>query len=115
MVESVGGFLRATVRSFYTSFRSVPFFVLTNCVVLCAVSNIPARTQIFPASTDGRFLRTTGIPVFGFSPMNNTPILLHDHNERLHRDVFLRGIDLYRRIIPDLCAADPADVAPSTA
>ena len=41
-----------------------------------------------------------GIPVFGFSPMNNTPILLHDHNEFLNEQVFLRGIHIYQHIIP---------------
>jgi hypothetical protein len=37
--------------------------------------------EIFPASTDARYFRELGIPAFGFSPMANTPILLHDHNE----------------------------------
>ena len=40
-----------------------------------------------------------GIPALGFSPMNNTPILLHDHNEFLNEKVFLRGIDIYCDII----------------
>jgi hypothetical protein len=38
------------------------------------------ETQIFPAGTDSRYLRGIHIPVMGFSPMNNTPILLHDHD-----------------------------------
>ena len=37
--------------------------------------------EIFPAATDCRYVREEGIPAFGFSPMANTPILLHDHNE----------------------------------
>lgn len=37
--------------------------------------------EIFPASTDARYFRDLGISAFGFSPMANTPILLHDHNE----------------------------------
>jgi hypothetical protein len=28
-----------------------------------------------------------GIPAFGFSPINRTPILLHDHNEFLSAKV----------------------------
>lgn len=40
-----------------------------------------SKPEIFPASTDARFFRELGIPAFGFSPMANTPILLHDHNE----------------------------------
>lgn len=39
------------------------------------------KPEIFPASTDSRYFRERGIPAFGFSPMANTPILLHDHNE----------------------------------
>ncbi|CAM0911981.1 unnamed protein product [Alopecurus aequalis] len=39
------------------------------------------KPEIFPASTDARYFREVGIPAFGFSPMANTPILLHDHNE----------------------------------
>lgn len=39
------------------------------------------RPEIFPASTDARYFRQLGLPAIGFSPMKNTPILLHDHNE----------------------------------
>ena len=40
-----------------------------------------SKPEIFPASTDARFFRELGLPAFGFSPMANTPVLLHDHNE----------------------------------
>lgn len=40
-----------------------------------------AKPEILASTTDARFARHLGIPVFGFSPMKNTPILLHDHNE----------------------------------
>ena len=40
-----------------------------------------------------------GIPALGFSAMNHTPILLHDHNEFLNERVFLRGIGIYEDII----------------
>lgn len=43
-----------------------------------------------------------GYPAIGFSPMNNTPILLHDHNEFLNENVFMKGIDIYCEIIPAL-------------
>ncbi|EGC38242.1 hypothetical protein DICPUDRAFT_53427 [Dictyostelium purpureum] len=59
-------------------------------------------TEIFPAATDSRFIRNLGIPAFGFSPINNTPILLHDHNEFLNEKVFIRGIDIFMGIIPNL-------------
>jgi aminoacylase len=39
------------------------------------------KPEVFPASTDARYFRKIGLPAFGFSPMANTPVLLHDHNE----------------------------------
>lgn len=39
------------------------------------------KPQLFPAATDSRFLRQLGVPALGFSPMNNTPVLLHDNDE----------------------------------
>ncbi|XVF67110.1 hypothetical protein PTKIN_Ptkin10aG0094400 [Pterospermum kingtungense] len=57
------------------------------------------KPEIFPASTDARYFRQLGIPAIGFSPMANTPILLHDHNEFLNQDEYLRGIDVYESII----------------
>ncbi|KAG8075941.1 hypothetical protein GUJ93_ZPchr0006g42606 [Zizania palustris] len=51
------------------------------------------KPEIFPASTDARYFRRLGLPAFGFSPMANTPILLHDHNEvritDLHLDILV--------------------------
>lgn len=54
---------------------------------------------MFPGGTDSRYLRSVGIPAIGFSPMINTPVLLHDHDEYLHADVFLKGIEIYKKII----------------
>lgn len=62
--------------------------------------------QIFPAGTDGRYLREIGIPVLGFSPIRKQPILLHDHDERLHKDVFLEGIDVYVKLVAALANMD---------
>ena len=39
--------------------------------------------------------------------MNNTPILLHDHNEFLNENVFLRGIEIYCEIITALGNVEP--------
>ncbi len=64
------------------------------------------QPRIFPAATDSRFVREKGFPAIGFSPMSNTPILLHDHNEYLHRDTFLTGIDFYEELIPALADAN---------
>lgn len=33
---------------------------------------------------------------------NNTPVLLHDHNEFVNEKVFLKGIEIYCGIIPAL-------------
>lgn len=66
----------------------------------CCFRNIQLKSQIFAAATDSRYIRELNIPALGFSPINNTPVLLHDHNEYLNRDVFLRGIEIYCKLIP---------------
>ena len=48
---------------------------------------IKYETAIFPAATDSRYFRLKGIPAIGFSPMANTPVLLHDHDEYLNENV----------------------------
>lgn len=40
-----------------------------------------AKPAILASTTDARFMRLSGIPTLGFSPMTNTPISAHDHNE----------------------------------
>uniref|UniRef100_A0A1B6M4R6 N-acyl-aliphatic-L-amino acid amidohydrolase n=1 Tax=Graphocephala atropunctata TaxID=36148 RepID=A0A1B6M4R6_9HEMI len=60
---------------------------------------LKVKPNIFPAATDARYIRNLGIPAFNFSPMNNTPVLLHDHDEFLNADVFLKGIEIYVNII----------------
>ena len=66
--------------------------------------NLQIVPRIFPAATDSRYLRDIGIPAFGFSPMNNTPILLHDHNEFLNEKIFLKGIDIFCEIIAEMAS-----------
>uniref|UniRef100_A0A8C8W7E7 N-acyl-aliphatic-L-amino acid amidohydrolase n=1 Tax=Peromyscus maniculatus bairdii TaxID=230844 RepID=A0A8C8W7E7_PERMB len=70
----------------------------------CKEMNLTLEPQIFPAATDSRYVRAVGIPALGFSPMNHTPVLLHDHNERLHEAVFLRGVDIYTRLLSALAS-----------
>uniref|UniRef100_A0A8C5QAH4 Aminoacylase 1 n=1 Tax=Leptobrachium leishanense TaxID=445787 RepID=A0A8C5QAH4_9ANUR len=67
------------------------------------------KPEIFPAGTDSRYIRQAGYPALGFSPMNHTPILLHDHNEYLNEDVFLRGIHIYNKIISSLASVPAFD------
>jgi hypothetical protein len=38
--------------------------------------------------------------------MNETPVLLHDHNEFLNEKVFLRGVEIYEKLISELASAD---------
>jgi aminoacylase len=57
------------------------------------------KVQVFPGGTDSRYIRAAGIPAIGFSPMNYTPVLLHDHDEFLHADIYLKGIEIYKKII----------------
>lgn len=71
--------------------------------------NVTLDHKIFPAATDARFVRNEGIDVIGFSPMPNTPVLLHDHDEYLNRDVYLRGIDMYVTAIDALVHHVPRD------
>eukprot|EP00612_Vaucheria_litorea_P001199 CAMPEP_0171451930 /NCGR_PEP_ID=MMETSP0945-20130129/239_1 /TAXON_ID=109269 /ORGANISM="Vaucheria litorea, Strain CCMP2940" /LENGTH=420 /DNA_ID=CAMNT_0011976491 /DNA_START=27 /DNA_END=1289 /DNA_ORIENTATION=- len=61
--------------------------------------NVPVEAEIFPAGTDSQNFRRLGIPVLGFSPMRNTPILLHEHNEWIHEDTFIEGIGIYEVVI----------------
>uniref|UniRef100_A0A672KX86 N-acyl-aliphatic-L-amino acid amidohydrolase n=1 Tax=Sinocyclocheilus grahami TaxID=75366 RepID=A0A672KX86_SINGR len=73
----------------------------------CKAMNVTLQKEIFPAATDSRFIREEGLPAIGFSPMNLTPILLHDHNEYLNEQVFLRGIQVYERLVPALASVPP--------
>ncbi|KAI2650120.1 Aminoacylase-1A [Labeo rohita] len=73
----------------------------------CKAMNVTLKKEIFPAATDSRFIREEGLPAIGFSPMNLTPILLHDHNEYLNEQVFLRGIQVYERLLPALASVPP--------
>ncbi|XP_076631647.1 aminoacylase-1 [Colletes latitarsis] len=66
----------------------------------CDDLGIILQIEIFPGGTDSRFVRGVGIPAIGFSPMNKTKILLHDHDEYLNKDIFLKGIEIYMKIIP---------------
>ena len=76
------------------------------CRAVVDKHKLKVKPQIFPAATDSRFIREVGIPALGFSPMPNTPVLLHDHNEFLNEDIFLRGIDIFVDIINNVANVD---------
>jgi aminoacylase len=66
---------------------------------------VPLNPEVFPASTDMRFVRAAKIPAFGFSPMRKTPMLLHEHNECIDEAVFLEGVAVYVTLIEELATA----------
>jgi acetylornithine deacetylase/succinyl-diaminopimelate desuccinylase-like protein len=66
------------------------------------ITHCTLEPEIFPAATDSYFFRNIGIPCFGFSPIRNTPILLHDKNEFLGVSEFLEGIQIYENLIESL-------------
>ncbi|XP_059075982.1 uncharacterized protein LOC131032183 isoform X2 [Cryptomeria japonica] len=78
--------------------HSNPWWTLLEAAIL-KVGGKLHKPEIFPAATDARFVRRRGIAAFGFSPMANTPILLHDHNEFLNEAEYLKGVGVYEAII----------------
>ncbi|XP_009078004.1 PREDICTED: aminoacylase-1 isoform X2 [Acanthisitta chloris] len=74
---------------------------------VCRDMKLQLKLEIFPAATDSRYIRAAGHPAIGFSPMNRTPVLLHDHNEFLNEQVFLRGIEIYSRLLTALASVPP--------
>ncbi|RZC44062.1 hypothetical protein C5167_037008 [Papaver somniferum] len=68
-----------------------------------------SKPEILASTTDARYIRELGIPTFGFSPMTNTPILLHEHNEYLEESVYLRGIKIYESVIRTLSSFEGAN------
>ena len=75
------------------------------CAFISPCSSLKIEKEIFPAGSDSRFLRAMGIPCLGFSPLNYTPILLHDHNEHVNERVFLDGIEIFVDMISALANA----------
>ncbi|GJX27741.1 aminoacylase-1 [Tanacetum coccineum] len=73
-----------------------------------AIGGELSKPEILASTTDARYIRRLGIPALGFSPMKNTPILLHDHNEYLKDTVFLEGIKVYESIIKSLSSLEGA-------
>ncbi|KAJ2715491.1 adenylate cyclase [Coemansia spiralis] len=64
-----------------------------------AAQGIAIEREIFPAATDSRYLRRAGIPALGVTPLRNTPILLHDHNEYVLQSDVLAGVEFYARVV----------------
>jgi len=45
------------------------------------------------------FILQVNIPVFNFSPINNTRVRYDDHDEYINKLIFLQGIGIYYKII----------------
>lgn len=78
------------------------FYVVWNNLWLFVFRNLKLKPQIFTGGTDSRYIRQLGLSAIGFSPMNNTPVLLHDNDEYIGVDTFLKGIEIYRKIITEV-------------
>ncbi|KAI3980271.1 hypothetical protein MKX01_028279 [Papaver californicum] len=88
-------------KKFVTAtYNSNPWWKLLEGAVEKANGKL-GKPEIFPASTDARYFRKQGLPAIGFSPMINTPILLHDHNEFLNQAEYLKGIAVYESIVKE--------------
>lgn len=83
---------RSDANSYWTAFKSV----------VCDELGLKIREVVFPGATDSRFIRALGIPAIGFSPIDHTPVLLHDHDEFLRADTYVRGIAIYVKLIERL-------------
>ncbi|GMN50130.1 hypothetical protein TIFTF001_019302 [Ficus carica] len=65
-----------------------------------------SKPEINVGTTDARYFRVLGVPAIGFSPIANTPILIHDHNEFLNKDEYLKGISVYESVIKAFASND---------
>ncbi|XP_049866406.1 aminoacylase-1-like [Pectinophora gossypiella] len=60
---------------------------------------ITMKSSICPGATDARFVRLQGIPAINITPIRNTPLLIHNHDERLNIEEYKRGIDVMEKIV----------------
>ncbi|XP_017082674.1 aminoacylase-1 [Drosophila eugracilis] len=83
--------------------NSNPFWL----AVKAAIDELGLKVHpiVCPGATDSRFIRQKGTPAIGFSPIVNTTMRIHDNDEFLHADVYLNGIEVYKKIIRNLAEA----------
>ena len=58
--------------------------------------NLCKNKELVKKILDARYLRAKGIPCIGITPIVNTPILLHDHDEFIWRESLEDGIAFYQ-------------------
>ncbi|CAH1644523.1 unnamed protein product [Spodoptera littoralis] len=76
---------------------SVPFWDVMKKVV--ADMGYTIKCVICPGATDARHVRRQGIPAINFSPILETPMLLHAHNERIHVNMYKKGIVIFENVL----------------
>jgi aminoacylase len=72
----------------------------------CQQLHLDVKPEIFPAATDSRFLRRIGVQCLGFTPLPRTPVLLHDHDERIDINIYIQGLDIYSALIKALAETE---------
>lgn len=70
-----------------------------------AAQGLAVAPEVFPAATDASYLRVLGIPAIGFSPLRDTPRLLHDHDEHIGVATYAEAVAVYTRLVADLAGA----------
>lgn len=76
-----------------------PWIKKINLGIRHAIPDVEISLDVFPAGTDGRYIRRSGIPCIGFSPIRNTPVLLHDNDEFVTEKGYEEGIKVYVEIL----------------
>jgi aminoacylase len=80
-----------------TSDLNFPIIQKTISYFMTKYENV--KLKYFPAATDARYVRLIGIPCLGVSLLSGVPMLLHDHNEYITEEIFLRGITQYQELL----------------
>ncbi|XP_051156857.1 aminoacylase-1-like isoform X2 [Leptopilina boulardi] len=65
----------------------------------CDENSVKIETLIMPAATDSRYLRALGIPALGFTPLSNTTVTAHAHDEYINKNEFFKGIKILEQIL----------------
>lgn len=52
--------------------------------------------------TDIRYIRELEIPALGFTPINETDVMLHGDDEYIPKDKLLQGIKIYMEIFKEI-------------
>lgn len=64
--------------------------------------NITLKPVVCPATSDMVYVRGKGIPALGFSTRTNMVAKLHENDEYIALDTFIKGIDVYVNLIKSL-------------